>query len=314
MKPLLIVDTDFETDCDDAGALAILHGLADQGVLEIGGICASVHSPWPAAGVKAFNCAFGREEIPVATNRITANGEPYSAVVESVSSRLYHRAMSERYPQSDPGVFQPEEAVDFYFRRLEAAPDHGVTICAIGLLTSLWDFLRREGAIELIRRKVRLLVTMAEAEFPAGADGFNWNMDRRAAAGVLDGWPGEIVVTSLGRDVLTAAYPCRDGVRGEMLKLAYRRMGGGSEMYRRSSWDLIAVLYSAKLLEGETALSAECRIAYNPGTGRHTAFPQSGGKRRFLLQKSESCVLEKIVQRYLNDSCAPAAEGESWAV
>ena len=46
----LIIDTDFETDCDDAGALAILHGLADRGLIEPLGIVASVNSGWPAAG------------------------------------------------------------------------------------------------------------------------------------------------------------------------------------------------------------------------------------------------------------------------
>lgn len=45
----LIIDTDFETDCDDAGALAILHGLADRGLVEPLGIVASVNSCWPAA-------------------------------------------------------------------------------------------------------------------------------------------------------------------------------------------------------------------------------------------------------------------------
>jgi hypothetical protein len=36
----IIFDTDMHTDCDDAGALAILHTLADKGECEIG--------EWPA--------------------------------------------------------------------------------------------------------------------------------------------------------------------------------------------------------------------------------------------------------------------------
>lgn len=304
MKNIIIADTDFETDCDDTGALAIMHGLADRGIWEIGGVCASVHSPWPAAGVKALNCAFGREEIPVATNRRTPNGERYATAIGYVKDRLYHQAMTERYPQSRPENFQPEEAVDFYARILKDAPEKSVTICAIGMLTALRDFLQSEGAAELIRRKVRLLVTMAEARFPTGADGFNWNMDRDAAAAVLADWPGEIVVSSPGRNVLTAAFPCADTPRGEMVKLAYRRMGGGDEKFFRASWDLIAMLYCAGQLNEETSLSPECRIEYDAGSGRHVATPETGGKRRFLSLKIEPEALAEIVQRHLVASCA----------
>ncbi|HCH85950.1 MAG TPA: nucleoside hydrolase, partial [Lentisphaeria bacterium] len=51
----IILDTDFETDCDDAGALCVLHALARRGNAAIAGVIASVHSPWPAAGVRALN-------------------------------------------------------------------------------------------------------------------------------------------------------------------------------------------------------------------------------------------------------------------
>ena len=45
----LIIDTDFETDCDDAGALAVACALADAGRIRLLGVNASVCSPWPAA-------------------------------------------------------------------------------------------------------------------------------------------------------------------------------------------------------------------------------------------------------------------------
>ena len=53
----IILDTDFETDCDDVGALCTLHALEKQGDVEILGVIASVCSPWPAAGVRALNLA-----------------------------------------------------------------------------------------------------------------------------------------------------------------------------------------------------------------------------------------------------------------
>ena len=240
----------------------------------------------------------------MATNRRTPNGERYATAIGYVKDRLYHRAMTELYPQSKPENFQPEDSVDFYFRILRDASEESVTICAIGMLTALRDFLRSEGAADLIRRKVRRLVTMAEAVFPAGADGFNWNMDRDAAAVVLADWPGEIVVSSPGRNVLTAAYLCAGTPRGEMVKLAYRRMGGGDEKFFRASWDLIAMLFCGGQLDEETVLSPECRIEYDAESGRHVATPEPGGKRRFLSLKIEPEALAEIVQRHLIAACA----------
>lgn len=309
MMERIIVDTDFETDCDDAGALAILHGLADRGRVEIAGICASIHSPWPAAGVRALNLAFGRPDVPVAVNSGIPNSERYLAVRATHIDRCYHESMTAMYPESAPGRFLPEESSAFYRRILENSPDGSVTICAIGLLTALADFLRKDGAKELIARKVKRLVSMAEAAYPAGADGFNWNMDREAAAFILQNWPGELVVTPLGGDVFTAVYPCGDHPRAEILKLAYRKMGGGCEEYRRPSWDLIAVLYCAGLVRHETMLSPVCRIDYDPQTGRHQCTDDPNGKHRILQQTVDCNAMAKTVQCYLNTACCPVAEG-----
>ena len=60
----IIFDTDMETDCDDAGALAVLHALADNGECEILATVVSVRDPWSAATVDAINN--GRVVAPAA--------------------------------------------------------------------------------------------------------------------------------------------------------------------------------------------------------------------------------------------------------
>src|SRR3712207_437465 len=47
--PRILFDTDMLTDCDDAGALAVLHALADNGEAEILATVVSVPNPWSAA-------------------------------------------------------------------------------------------------------------------------------------------------------------------------------------------------------------------------------------------------------------------------
>src|SRR4051812_34212586 len=61
----IIFDTDMETDCDDAGALAVLHALADLGECEILATVVSVRDPASAATVDAINRHYHRPALPI---------------------------------------------------------------------------------------------------------------------------------------------------------------------------------------------------------------------------------------------------------
>ena len=66
----LILDTDMSGDCDDAGALALLHALADQGECEI--LATIINrkdlANASAAATSAINTWYGRPEIPIGTD------------------------------------------------------------------------------------------------------------------------------------------------------------------------------------------------------------------------------------------------------
>ena len=61
----LILDTDFDTDCDDVGALAVLHALWRRGEVNPLGVVCSVPVLWTAACAAAVNEACGRADLPV---------------------------------------------------------------------------------------------------------------------------------------------------------------------------------------------------------------------------------------------------------
>src|SRR5687768_10367927 len=61
----IIFDTDMDSDCDDAGALAVLHALADRGEAEILATVASSKNPWSAPCVDAINTYYGRGDLPI---------------------------------------------------------------------------------------------------------------------------------------------------------------------------------------------------------------------------------------------------------
>ena len=267
----IILDTDFETDCDDAGALCVLHALARRGNAAIAGVIASVHSPWPAAGVRALNLRLGRPDIPVGCNFDYPDSGRYRQHRERMPDRLYHRAMAEAVPEALPDRFRPEEGVALYRRLLEQAEDGSVTICAIGLLTLLAELLRQPGGRELVARKVKLLVSMANGVRPEGRPGFNWEMAPEAAAFVTAEWPTPILVSPIGGDVLTGAELARRVAADNLELLAYRKFGGGTPGFRRSSWDQLAVLAAADVLErcGFAARSEPGRSVFDPAGCSH---------------------------------------------
>src|SRR5262245_3773628 len=61
----VIFDTDMDSDCDDAAALAMLHALADRGEAEILATPVSSRHAWSAPCVDAINTYFRRPDLPI---------------------------------------------------------------------------------------------------------------------------------------------------------------------------------------------------------------------------------------------------------
>ena len=61
----ILLDTDLGGDCDDAGALAVLHKLADKGLCEILAVTHCSSGCCGAVTIKAINDWYKRPEIPI---------------------------------------------------------------------------------------------------------------------------------------------------------------------------------------------------------------------------------------------------------
>lgn len=59
----VVFDTDMDTDCDDAGALAMLHAPADTGEVEILATVVSTKYRWSVPCVAAINAWYGRPDV-----------------------------------------------------------------------------------------------------------------------------------------------------------------------------------------------------------------------------------------------------------
>ncbi len=246
----VIVDTDMLTDCDDAGALAVLHALADQGeVIILGIVLDGIDSHGKhGAVVSAIDTYYRRGDLPIGVSKRTAADSPRKA-------SSYAQAVFAEFPHDGLLDAQRPDAVAVYRRLLAAAPERSVTIVSIGFLTNLDDLLRsapdaadgRDG-MALVRAKVVGLSVMGGA-YPGGKE-YNFSFPGAAAAAhaVISAWPDEVapVVFSgfeLGGAIITGtryqqapASPMR-----RCYELAYDALARG-----RPSWDPTAVLQAVR--------------------------------------------------------------------
>ena len=154
--PRIFFDTDMATDCDDAGALAVLHVLANQGECEILATVSSSLNPTACAAVDAINRYYRRPDLLVGTVKGPGVNEK-SRVTQRLAAEVPHRF--------GEGVEIPD-ALAIYRDVLEKQPDHSVTIVTVGYLTNLRNLMRlpasgaRVSGMDLIRAKVKKWVCM----------------------------------------------------------------------------------------------------------------------------------------------------------
>ncbi|MBR5742391.1 MAG: hypothetical protein IKX85_01205, partial [Clostridia bacterium] len=90
-KPVRILfDTDLGGDCDDAGALLLLHRLIVRGEAELLAVTHCMASPWYAGAVDAIDRFWGHE-VPVGINyerRVTGRGNHAAALAENFPNRF----------------------------------------------------------------------------------------------------------------------------------------------------------------------------------------------------------------------------------
>ena len=248
--PLILLDTDLNTDVGDAGAIALLHALADLGEAVIIGIGVSVSNPDTPYALQAINAWYGRAGLPIGQYQgqppIELNdGDPFVRALRNICAA----------PLPEP----LPDTTELYRRVLSAQPDGSVTMVAIGfhntlqrLLESPPDAVSPLDGFELVRAKVEKLVVMG-GQYPDSSSinffhkGTEYNFFRApvAAAHVCAHWPTPVVFTGFelgeslrGGRTLIANTPANNPVR-----IAYEAAGRPNG---REAWDETAIWYAVR--------------------------------------------------------------------
>ena len=191
----IIFDTDMANDCDDAGALAVLHALADKGEAEILAIVTNRKDPSnaSAAACAAISSYYGRPDLPIGTDKDGAK-------TKSRAPSSYAAALRDEFPHSAKPDDQMPDALTVLRTALAGAADGSVTYCSVGALSNLEDLIRSQAdaisplsGAQLIEKKIKLTVIMGGG-FPRTANPeTNIKLDPAAAVTVVNEWPGPIL-------------------------------------------------------------------------------------------------------------------------
>ncbi|SDW90958.1 nucleoside hydrolase [Paenibacillus sp. CF384] len=292
----IVLDTDIGPDCDDVGAVAVLHALENLDEVRIAGMTHCTSSKWGAGCLDALNRFYGRGDIPIGTLTL-----PWFLDDDHVHAK-YNKGITLGYPNRYQTESAPD-AVEIMRKVLAEGEDGETAIVAIGPLINLMRLLESEGdqysplnGLQLVSAKVSRLVAMG-GYFPAGKE-WNFEMHPASAAHVVANWPTPIVFSGfeIGAPIHTGGSLHKALPDTHPLRKAYEWYVGVGET--RHSWDLTAVLYVARghhpfweLETGTATVDAQ--------TGENGWTPNPNGKHAYLKAVTSPSLVAEVLDQLM---------------
>jgi hypothetical protein len=276
----LLFDTDIGPDVDDAGAVAALNALADQGKVRLLGMACCTSSEWGAPCLDALNTYYGRPDIPIGTFK----GGGF------LTESAYNRQVAEKFPNDLKSGLNAEDATALYRRILAREADGSVVMCAVGplnnmarLLTSLPDQYSPLEGRGLVAQKVKLFVSMG-GKFPSGKE-FNFYEAGYSTQRVVDEWPTPVIFSGfeIGDKIFTGKRLDTETPADNPVRAAYALFPGVGK--DRESWDITAAVAAVEGPGIYWSLSGPGKATMDPATGANGWFDRPTGKHRYLVAR-----------------------------
>jgi hypothetical protein len=241
----IIIDTDLSLWWDDATALGMANVLQQRGKVQILGVMSDVKNPVAAGAIDAIDTAYGHSKIPVgAVADTSANTAPHG----------YSDYVAAMLPHAIRNSSQAQPAVRLYRQLLAAAPNHSITVVALGGDTNLAGLLHSgpgQGSSlrgrALVAAKVKNLV-IEDGLFPSGGPPFtNEKIDIPATQFIVANWPTPMawvdgltgIATKVGASLCTTV-PAKNPMRIVYTKLFNCGPPGDGD------WDGPTMLYAVQ--------------------------------------------------------------------
>ena len=280
----ILLDTDIAPDCDDAGAVAILHALADRGEARVLGMATCTLNRGAAPTLDAINTYYGRPEIPIGGIKGELTGPPRDSA--------YTEYIAKNFPNRLRDGLNATEAVRLYREILSRQPDQSVTFVAIGWLTNLKNLLQSPAdsvsplsGRDLVAAKVKTLVDMCPKIDPP-CKGWNFEQDPVSARFVVENWPGQIVFSPKEICWAMTGGRLKETPQTNPVRKAYELWlaKNDSGASTRHSADLTAMLYAIRGLGGYWTAATGGHLEVRPD-GFSQCLSSPIGRQSYLVKK-----------------------------
>lgn len=251
----IVLDVDLAEDVDDAGALAVLHALANRGEAEILGVLVSSRNEWVGPCLDAINTWYGRPELPIGYQRGLQYGYRNPMDPDRQTPSKYVEAVAKAFPHKLRKSSDAPDAALLCRKLLASQADRSVTVVTVGFLNNLRDLLDSQAdevspldGEALVRQKVKQWVCMGGifpgGKFPDGGGEYNLMWDTAAAVRAVNDWPTPVVFSGfeIGAHVKVGAR-LRETPEANPVRACYQHFNG---LQNREAWDPTAVLYAVR--------------------------------------------------------------------
>lgn len=293
----IILDTDCCEDVDDAGALAVLHALADRGEAEILGVMVSANNEAIVPCVDAVNTWYGRPDLPIGYQRSLTFGYRNTTDPHRITPSKYVEKVADGFPHDLMKSSDAPGAAQLYRKLLAGQPDQSVTIVTIGFLTNLRDLLDSRpdqysplDGESLVAKKVKQWVCMGGRLPPEGKPGkgpgeYNLMWDTAASVRAVNDWPTPVIFSgfSIGAHIKVGAC-MKKTPETNPVRACYAYYNGLND---REAWDQTAVLFAVRGARDYWTLSEPglCLMHAVIPYGYSEWIPTDRKQHRYLIEK-----------------------------
>lgn len=284
----VIFDTDMATDCDDAGALAMLHTLARRGEADVLATVVNNKGARSAGAVAAINAFYGQPDIALGAYQGDEVGTAAAEFFRDIATD------TETYGHAKTDRSQVPSAVTVYRRVLAEADPKEIVIVSVGHLNNLYRLLQSDpgphspsDGTTLVERKVNRLVVMG-GSYPSGRE---HNFSARGSAQftwtALDEWPTPVLFSGyeLGDAVRTGSGLTALGEENPVRR-AYAGHHSSPLENGRQSWDQTAVLAAVRDPERYWEMSDPGRIVVE-SDGANSWESDPDGPHAYLIERDD---------------------------
>jgi Inosine-uridine preferring nucleoside hydrolase len=292
----IILDTDMGPDCDDVGALFILHGAIERGEATLLGTIGCVSADSIAPALDAINSWFGRPEIPVGTLKDPG----------FLAGPHFTKEIAKRYPHKFRSGADYPDATALYRQLLAKEADGGVVILAIGPLRNLAHLLKSRpdsasplDGVALVSKKVKRLDVMG-GNYPPEANTaeaeWNFKQDPGAAAFVCSNWPTPMLFNGEGGSTCSGRRVTYEMPEHNPLTMAYRLYPGAGFAGDRLSWDSLSSLVATRGASPWFRVVSNGFNAVDPVTGMNTWRTNEDRRHSYLIMSAPKAGIEQALE------------------